>query len=80
MNKQRTYRSTISIPLHLKKRMEKADALQSINWSAIAARAFEEKLDALNLSSPELITIADLKEKLSEVESTLLRKLYYDIH
>jgi hypothetical protein len=38
----KTMRTSISVPLALKKRMDAAK--EQINWSAIACRAFEEKL------------------------------------
>ena len=37
-----SHRTTISVPLELKKRMDKVK--EDVNWSALACRAFEQKL------------------------------------
>lgn len=43
--KPTTYRQIVSIPANLKERMDKV--ADQVNWSAVAARAFEEKLKEL---------------------------------
>lgn len=55
------YRTTISIPQDLKTRMDKAG--EEVNWSAIAARAFEDKLGEI-ASRKERLTMADAIERL----------------
>ena len=39
---KKTTRTTISVPLHLKLRMD--SVVEEVNWSAVACRAFEEKM------------------------------------
>jgi hypothetical protein len=59
--KPTTFRTTISIPFGLKQRMDAAGA--TVNWSAIAARAFEEKLGEI-ASMKEKTNMGDLVQKL----------------
>src|SRR5262249_7379637 len=42
MGKRRAFRTTITVPPDLKDRMDKVQ--EDLNWSAIACKAFEEKL------------------------------------
>jgi hypothetical protein len=42
MDKQRSFRTTITVPAHLKQRMDAVK--EEVNWSALAACAFEAKL------------------------------------
>src|SRR5262245_47766624 len=59
----KTYRTTISIPLDLKARMDAAG--EQVNWSAVAARAFEEKLAELaSRKSAKERTMADVVQRL----------------
>lgn len=41
----RCSRTTITVPTHVKERMEKFK--DKVNWSALASQAFEKKLDEL---------------------------------
>jgi hypothetical protein len=55
------YRTTISIPLDLKQRMDATG--QGVNWSAVAARAFEDKLAEIAAAKKEK-TVDDVIQRL----------------
>jgi hypothetical protein len=50
------FRTTISVPRHLKRRMDAVT--ESVNWSALACRAFEDKLAEIATNKEEKTMIA----------------------
>jgi hypothetical protein len=54
---RRTVQTSISIPSHLRSRMDAVD--EQVNWSAIACQAFEQKLAEIN-KRKELRDISDV--------------------
>jgi hypothetical protein len=63
------YRTTISVPRDLKRRMDAAK--EPINWSAIACRAFEEKLAEIATKKEEK-TMADIIQRLRATKPDLI--------
>jgi hypothetical protein len=59
--KSGSFRTTITLPLGLKKRMD--EVAGQVNWSAVAARAFEEKLSEI-ASRKEKKTMSDVIQRL----------------
>lgn len=56
------YRTTISIPQELKDRMDAAG--EQVNWSSLAARAFESKLLEIELRSKRSMSTKDVVKRL----------------
>jgi hypothetical protein len=69
--KRTVFRTTISIPFALKERMDAAGA--TVNWSAVAVRAFEEKLADI-ASMKEKTTVSDLVQKLRAAKARVADK------
>jgi hypothetical protein len=60
-NKQSSFRTTISVPGDLKSRMERVK--EPVNWSALACRAFENKLAEI-AARKETKTMSDVVQRL----------------
>jgi hypothetical protein len=60
-NKTRSFRTTITVPQDLKARMDAVR--EQVNWSALACRAFEEKLAEI-ASKKEKLTVDDVIQRL----------------
>jgi hypothetical protein len=60
------YRTTISIPAELKARMDAVR--ESVNWSAVAARAFESRLLEIELRSKHTMSREDVLRRLKAVD------------
>jgi hypothetical protein len=58
----KSYRTTITIPQSLKERMDAVG--DSVNWSALAARAFEAKLLEIELRSKRTMSKEDVLKRL----------------
>jgi hypothetical protein len=63
---EKVYRTTISIPQDLKKRMEAV--ADQVNWSAVAARAFEAKLAEVHARKVKTMTKEDVVQRLKSLE------------
>jgi hypothetical protein len=55
-------RTTITIPTHIKERMERFK--DKVNWSALASQAFEKKLDEIEdkIDCMNMISILDVNQ------------------
>jgi hypothetical protein len=60
------YRTTISIPLDLKRRMDEVDG--QVNWSAVAAKAFEAHIAYLETDGKK---INELRSELKQLQAKL---------
>ena len=66
---------SVSVPEDLKKKMLQLD---EINWSAIARKAFEEKIDEVkflkNLASKSKLTEEDARELSEKINRSMAKK------
>jgi hypothetical protein len=69
-----SYRTTISIPLDLKRRM---DEVEGVNWSAVATRAFEEKLAEI-ATKKERKSMTDVVQRLRASKVRAQGKVYQE--
>jgi hypothetical protein len=77
MSKQKpgSYRTTISIPQDLKRRMDKAG--RGVNWSAIAAMAFEAKLAEI-AGKKEKKSMQDVIQRLRGLSAAAKQETYME--
>src|SRR5689334_11107909 len=72
----KTVRFTITVPIDLKKRMEAAAGLA--NWSAVASRAFEGELMAIELRRKSSMTRQDVVKRLKAAQEKDVQEDYAD--
>src|SRR5437879_3439244 len=70
MAKPRSFRTTITVPADLKRRMDAVD--EEINWSALAASAFEAKLAEIAKKKELKKMVNYFEEKTSQIEPGVL--------
>jgi hypothetical protein len=69
----RSFRTTITVPQALKTRM---DAVEGVNWSALAARAFEAKLREIEMRDKKALSKEEIVKRLQATQEEDARQDY----
>jgi hypothetical protein len=69
----RSFRTTITVPQTLKTRM---DAVEGVNWSALAARAFEAKLREIEMRDKKALSREEIVKRLQATQEDDARQDY----